>query len=148
MYAQKPKSKLFADGRMSRGCMVIFVIIIAIISYATISIMINNRNFNNDQINGTFTGALSYPGLQYQMDITFDGCGHTNGTLSNGTYNEQFKGEYMFQVFDTTNSLSFSFLIDDTMFTFNCFYSDTIIGNTTMYFGSVEINGKVILTQV
>ena len=29
---------------------------------------------------------------------SLDGCGHTNGTLSNGTYNEQFKGEYMFQL--------------------------------------------------
>lgn len=132
-----------------RGMKVIFLIIFIILGYVIISIMVKNRNFDNDQINGTFTGNASYPGNQiYQINITFNGLGKINGSISNQSDSYTFSGEYVLQIRDSIASLSFSFVAEDSIFVFNCRYADTITGETQMSSVSGITNGTVFLAKI
>jgi hypothetical protein len=128
---------------------VIFLIFFIIISYIIISIIQNNRNFNNDQLVGSFTGTASYPGLQiFQLNITFDGNGRTNGVLYNSSIAKDFRGVYIFQVFEGGNALSFSIQTDIGVLIFNGRYLNTITGESTFVGDLGPINGTLFLSPV
>ncbi len=142
-------SKFQPPEKLSRGCIVIFLIFITIVSYMIISIIQNNRNFNNDQLIGTFKGTASYPGYRiFQLNITFDGRGRTNGTIYNETISRDFRGEYIFQVTETDNILSFSFQTDIGVLMFSGRYASTITGETTFVGELGPINGTLFLSPV
>ena len=143
------KSKFQPQEKVSRGCVVIFLIFFIIVGYIIISIIQNNRNFNNDQLVGNFTGTASYPGFQiFQLNITFNGQGRINGTLYNSTMAKEFRGEYIFQVFEGGNSLSFHFQTDIGFFVFSGKYATAITGESTFMGDSGPANGTVFLSPV
>ncbi len=143
------KSKFQPPEKLSRGCIVIFLIFFIIVSYMIISIIQNNRNFNNDQLVGTFKGTASYPGYRiFQLNITFDGRGRINGSIFNETISKDFRGEYIFQVTETGNTLSFSFQTEIGVLFCNGRYASTITGETTFVGELGSINGTLFLSPV
>jgi hypothetical protein len=80
-----------------RGTLVIISLITIISLIILIGVIWNNRNFDNDQLNGTYEGSLTISEYsEFNIVITFDGMGNCEGTVqidgdsrsfSNCTYN-------------------------------------------------------------
>lgn len=72
--------KLNIDSK--RGIYVLLIIASIVIFVVIISIYKNDPNFDNDRINGQYSGTINIPNREeIQINITFDGMGRISGIM-------------------------------------------------------------------
>ena len=112
-----------------RGPLVLMLIAIIILVVMIGQIMEANQNFDNDTLNGTYSGTFSiddHP--MYEAHMTFDGFGTVNGSIEMET-NQTFTGTYHVQGTD----FSINYLIGDLYF---------------IHYGTVQNNGELITGEI
>jgi len=116
----------------NRGVLVVLSIIVLIVFGLIISIMVNTGNFDNEDVQGTYTGNLSFQDrAPMQLNITFDGESDASGLLSIEGVSNSFNSEYVVEGLDIT----FSILLEDI----NLRFIGSLQANATILSGEVQI---------
>lgn len=102
-----------------KGVLVLFTIITIVVFFILISVLVNNSQFENDRINGTYSGTITIPGQTgMQLNLTFDGEAYINGSLYIDGVNYDFdQMEYIclgssvnFSIYVFTEDLNWDFV--------------------------------------
>lgn len=134
-----------------RGPKVLMCCAIIIITTLIGTMIIQNQNYDNDKVKGTYSGVINFDGsLGILIQFSFNGKGNFNGTMKNSstTYTIE-KGFYQCVGYD----LGVTFYANDTMImligTFNEAYSSIESGEAQYRtIDSIIVNGTFSLSLV
>jgi hypothetical protein len=132
----------------NRGVLVVMAIIIIAVFGLIISMVINSGNFDNETVDGSYTGSLSFSDRDpFELNITFDGEKEISGIIKIDDLERPFTSEYLVE----SNDISFSITFEDLNLRFIGIVTSgaTILsGEVQLISESTEIIGTFFLSRI